>query len=175
MSAPFNQKEAIRNLQLYLRTVSLFDPTITRVPTDGIYGNDTRRAVLEFQGSRGLEPTGFVDQKTWDILYEEYLAILRATERPPSPNFFPSHSEGYTASVGEKSSFVAIIQLMLRELGIAFDSIPALSIDGIYGPATAEAVRAFQRAALLEESGEVDLQTYNRLNSAFIALGAYGN
>ena len=52
----------------------------------------------------------------------------------------------------------------------AFDEIGELAIDGIYGKATADAVSAFQRASLLEVTGEVDLETYNRLSRALIGI-----
>ena len=62
---------------------------------------------------------------------------------------------------------------MLRELSQIFDEIPPLEIDGSFGEATAEAVRAFQRASLLDVTGRVDIQTYNRLIRAFHSISAY--
>ena len=50
------------------------------------------------------------------------------------------------------------------------DEIDELEIDGIFGKATEDAVSAFQRASLLEVTGEVDLETYNRLSRAFIGI-----
>jgi peptidoglycan hydrolase-like protein with peptidoglycan-binding domain len=61
---------------------------------------------------------------------------------------------------------------MLRELSADFDEIGELVIDGIYGKATADAVSAFQRASLLDVTGEVDLETYNRLSRALIGISA---
>lgn len=173
MPTPLNQTDAIRNLQVYLRALSFFDPRISRVPTDGIYGNGTRRAVLEFQRSRGLRESGTVDLETWNAIYDEYLSLLRASERERSPSFFPTHSDRYVAKEGERSSFVAVIQLMLRELSSIFDTIPLLDIDGAYGENTKNAVLAFQEASLLEVTGEVDIETYNRLSNAFIASSLY--
>ncbi len=168
-----NLKEAIRNLQLYLRTLSFFDTRIERVPIDGLYDSDTQKAVASFQRTRGLPETSVVDKVTWDALYEEYLAIKRATERQPSPSFFPTTPSGYITELGEKSAFVAIVQLMLRELSVIFDEIPELEIDGIYGSRTADAVSAFQKASLLDVTGKVDLETYNRLNNAFLSISSY--
>ena len=91
----------------------------------------------------------------------------------PSPSFFPLSPYGYEAELGEKSAFVAIAQIMLRELRVIFDEIPDLIIDGIFGEATAEAVRAFQRASLLDVTGRIDLESYNRLARAFHSISAY--
>lgn len=172
MPVPNNLSDAIRNLQTYLREISFYDSSIPRVPIDGLYDTDTRAAVLEFQRTRGLEPSSNVDKETWDAIYDEYRAIKRANTRERTPSFFPDHTPSYVARMGEKSSFVAIVQLMLRELSADFDEIGELAIDGIYGKATADAVSAFQRASLLEVTGEVDLETYNRLSRALIGISA---
>lgn len=172
MPVPNNLSDAIRNLQTYLREISFYDSSIPRVPVDALYDTDTRAAVLEFQRTRGLEASSNVDKETWDAIYDEYRAIKRANTRERTPSFFPDHAPGYVARMGEKSSFVAIVQLMLRELSAVFDEIGELAIDGIYGKATADAVSAFQRASLLEVTGEVDLETYNRLSRALIGISA---
>lgn len=173
MTSPLNLNQAIRNLQLYLRTISFFDDRIERVPIDGIFDSRTEAAVASFQRTRGLPESAIVDRATWDAIYEEYLVLERTQERESSPSFFPSVPYDYEASLGEKSSFVAILQIMLRELSQIFDEIPPLEIDGSFGEATAEAVRAFQRASLLDVTGRVDLQTYNRLIRAFHSISAY--
>ena len=171
---PLNLQEAISNLQTYLRAISFFDERITRVPIDDIYDSQTQRAVADFQRTRGLPESSVVDKNTWDAIHDEYLQIKRATERLPSPSFFPSEPEGYVSKIGEKSSFVAIVQLMLRELSVIFDGIPELVIDGVFGNATETAIKEFQKASMLEVTGEIDLQTYNRLNNAFLSI-AYLN
>lgn len=170
MPAPNNLNDAIRNLQTYLREISFYDSSIPRVPIDGLYDSSTRAAVREFQLSRGLNVTGNVDKDTWDAIFGEYLTLKRENTRERQDSFFPDHAGGYVARAGEKSSFVAIVQLMLRELSADFDEIGELEIDGIFGKATEDAVSAFQRASLLEVTGEVDLETYNRLSRAFIGI-----
>lgn len=170
---PLNLEDAIKNLQTYLRAISFFDGRIPRVPIDGIYESDTKKAVEAFQRTRGLPESGIVDKATWDAVYEEYLEIKRATERPPSPSFFPTTPSDYVSREGEKSSFVAIVQLLLRELSVLFDGIPELTVDGIFGPETKRAVEEFQRVSMLEPTGEVDLETYNRLNNAFLSISPY--
>mgnify|MGYP003298396464 CR=1 FL=1 len=173
MTNPLNLNQAIRNLQLYLRTISFFDERIERVPIDGIFDSVTASAVASFQRTRGLPETAIVDRATWDAIFEEYLALQRAEVREPSPSFFPLTPYGYEAQIGETSAFVAIAQIMLRELRVIFDEIPDLVIDGIFGETTAEAVRAFQRASLLDVTGRIDLETYNRLVRAFHSVSAY--
>lgn len=167
MDKPLNLNEAILNLQRYLRAISFVDDRITRVPADGIFGGDTLRAVEEYQRTRGLPDTGIVDKRTWDALYAEYRELNTLTERPPSPSFFPSSPEGYEAAIGERSSFVALLQLLLRELKTVYDDLPEISIDGIFGSETESAVKLFQELNGLPANGRADLATWNRLISEF--------
>jgi peptidoglycan hydrolase-like protein with peptidoglycan-binding domain len=52
----------VRQLQLLLAARGV------DVRVDGSYDKDTAKAVTEFQGSAGLEPTGVVDTATWSAL-----------------------------------------------------------------------------------------------------------
>ena len=163
MNQPLNYEDAVRNLQRYLRTISFYDDRITRVPTDGIYDSDTRKAVSEFQSTRGLRPTGIVDRKTFDMIFKEFSQIIEANDRSNNTNLFPNNPQNYEASLGEESSFVAIIQLILRELSIIYDNIPELEISGVYNKETEAAVKEFQKLSGLSPTGKVNLQTWNRL------------
>ena len=42
---------------------------------DGIYGEDTRQAVLAFQRNKSLPQTGIVDEAVWEALYQAYTGI----------------------------------------------------------------------------------------------------
>lgn len=163
MNQPLNYEDAVRNLQRYLRTISFYDDRITRVPTDGIYDSDTRKAVSGFQATRGLRPTGIVDRKTFDMIFKEFSQIIEANDRSNNTNLFPSNPQNYEAALGEESSFVAIIQLILRELSIIYDNIPELEISGVYNEETEAAVKEFQKLSGLSPTGNVNLQTWNRL------------
>ena len=55
--------DRIKELQARLTQLDWFAEKIT-----GFYGSVTAQAVQGFQGKHGLEPTGAVDQKTWDAL-----------------------------------------------------------------------------------------------------------
>lgn len=168
MDTPLNLNEAILNLQRYLRAISFVDERITRVPTDGIFGSDTLRAVEEYQRTRGLPDTGIVDKRTWDTLFDEYRRLTTQTERPPTPSLFPAYPELYEAAVGERSAFVALLQLLLRELKAVYDGLPEIEADGIYGANTEGAVRIFQELNGLTPNGRTDSATWNRLISEFL-------
>ena len=93
MDKPLNLQDAILNLQRYLRALSFVDSRLPRVPLDGLFDSETRRAVEIYQRTRDLPETGIVDKTTWDTLFNEYLALEKASQRSPTPNFFPEYPD----------------------------------------------------------------------------------
>lgn len=63
----------VYRLQEYLRRVSLVNQNIPNIALDGIFGSETKKAVMSFQKEYGLEVTGIVDGEMWDKLYNEYM------------------------------------------------------------------------------------------------------
>lgn len=167
MDTPLNLQDAILNLQRYLRAISFIDSRITRVPIDGLFDSDTQRAVSEYQRTRGIAETGIVDKNTWDSIFNEYKAITQSQDRSPSVNFFPPYPKSYEAVLGEKSSFIAMVQLILRELSVIYDDFPEIAMTGVFDAPTEEAVKIFQIASGLEPTGRIDLLTWNRLGRDF--------
>lgn len=80
--------EKVRLLQYMLSVLSTYIPTIPPLNIDGIYGQNTRSAVLAAQRRFGLPETGTVGAQTWDAIYDQYSGIetssLRSTENFPS-------------------------------------------------------------------------------------------
>ena len=159
MAQPLNLQDAIFNLQKYLRAISFADTRVSRPPLDGIFDTATEDAVRSFQSSRGINANGLVDRATWDAIYEEYKALALAEELP----FFPTAPADYAARLGEESSFVSIIQILLQELSSVYDVFEAVEITGIFDTATEQAIKELQRASGLEITGELDRNTYRRL------------
>ena len=81
---------------------------------------------------------------------------------------FPQ-KEGFTVKTGERHDLVTVIQLMLCELKVWYDCFGEVTPAGIYDGATEEAVRAYQKAAGLDETGCVDVVTWNRLAEEYNA------
>lgn len=63
----------VYRLQEYLRRVSLVNQNIPNITLDGIFGSETKKAVMSFQKEYGPEVTGIVDDEMWDKLYNEYI------------------------------------------------------------------------------------------------------
>jgi len=109
------------------------------IPTDGIFGPQTRRAVRTFQARHGLTVDGIVGPQT-----RASLAKAQGSER-----------DGSLLRLGSRGTAVAALQ---RALGI-----PA---DAIFGPHTRRAVRAFQARHGLRVDGIVGPETRGTLRRA---------
>lgn len=159
MEQPLNLQDAIYNLQKYLRAISFADSRVSRPPLDGIFDSATEESVRSFQATRELNPNGLVNRATWDAIYDEYKALSLVEELP----FFPSTPTNYVARLGEKSSFISIIQILLQELSSVYDALEAVEITGVFDSATEQAIKELQQASGLDVTGELDRSTYKRL------------
>ena len=65
------------------------------------------------------------------------------------------------------------LQRYLRRIAQADDRIPVISVDGIYGAETAQAVQAFQQAYGLPASGQADRLTWQALLEVYRAVREY--
>lgn len=85
-----NLREQVSFLQYLLSILSQFYLDIPFVNIDGVFGNQTRNAVIALQKSAGLPETGSVDEATWDVLVERFLGIDRTVLL--NNNVFPFQS-----------------------------------------------------------------------------------
>ena len=160
-------QSAVYNLQRYLRQLSYADPRISAPPQDGIFDEKTKKSLTEFQRAHSLIPSGVADRETWDMLYSEYLLSTALYSPPRALDVFPRVPDGYAVSLGDEFFLVSIIQFLLNELRIIYDSFIPLFINGVYDEATAANVRNFQRKNRIADSGKVDKETWNALVRAY--------
>ena len=79
-TAAENLKDAVEQMQEQLNAISNNYPLIPRIAVDGIYGEDTQKAVEVFQDIFNLPVTGIVDYRTWYKIQEIYVAVSRIAE-----------------------------------------------------------------------------------------------
>ena len=120
--------------------------------TTGTYDPATREAVSGFQGKRGFEETGVVDQRTWTRLVE-------MTEQPTHDQLFNVLHPGPTIyGPGATGEEVRAVQSRLVQIAWLFGDV-----TGTYDPATTEAVRGFQAKRGIPVTGDIDQRTMDRL------------
>lgn len=175
MAREFTETQAIRNLQRYLRQLSFFDDNLPEIPIDGVFDTETRQAVEMFQKKRGLPVTGEADRVTWDAIFAEYLRSVSATAKPDAVDIFFRRPVPTFIRAGDTGFHVAAVQYMLNEVLLFYGETPQITTDGSYGQQTADGVREFQRYASLPLTGEVDLETWNRLTALYNELFREGN
>ncbi len=67
--------QSVSALQYLLSILNEFIYSVPPLAIDGIYGPQTRQAVVAAQQALGLQPTGVVNSSTWMRIYDEYLGI----------------------------------------------------------------------------------------------------
>ena len=162
MAEKQNERDAIRNIQKYLRQLSHHDDNINPVPIDGIWESDTARAVAAFQEKNGLRVTGTVDRETWDALKLAYDKSV-AQNSPTVPIFlFPRMPQDYSVGIGDTGFLNDAVQYMIYELSSIY-FFPNFEISTVYDEKTAEAVRDFQKRNFIPQSGRVDRETWDAI------------
>lgn len=161
------ERDAILNVQTYLRHLTFHDPRLGEggsVPLDGIWDRATREALIKFQEARGLQPTGTVDRATWEILKAEYDGSV-ASNSPPVPlALFPRYPSGFVIKQGDRGYLAFTVQHLLRELErlYFFPTVPE-EPTGIYDENTAAIVRDFQKRNSIPQTGNVDRETWDAM------------
>jgi len=66
------ERPSVFLIQQALSYISLTIPLIPQISEEGIFGEETENAVIAFQNIFGLEPTGVVNEATWNELVRVY-------------------------------------------------------------------------------------------------------
>lgn len=142
----------IKTLQYYLNIVAYFYPQIPNINVDGYFGPKTKEAVIAFQEMFGLVPDGIVGRDTWKALSNAYKTSINSI-----PEEYKSEAEivypGYVLSEGITNDDVRRLQTFLEKISQAYPSIPSVTVDGVFGEKTKEAVSAIQRMYGIPVSG----------------------
>ena len=160
-------------VQVELNRIAQNYPAIPKIPVvDGIYGPQTEASVRKFQEIFDLEPDGIVGPATWYELVRLYVAVTSLAELRSQGQTFYANSWLYpnTLNVGDRGTLVRFLQYMLRMLSQFIPEIPPVEIDGIYGPSTRAAVLAAQRRFGLEQTGEVDPDTWDEIYDQYAGI-----
>lgn len=156
---PGDRGQNVRLVQFWLKIARSVYSALNDVGVDGIFGPSTTAAVKKFQSYFGLGSDGIVGRATWSKLYEVY---NDAANDLLAPNLRPGDYPG-VLRVGSSGRAVRELQFYLYILSAYQSSIPAVSIDGRFGPSTEASVRAYQKFAGLTVDGIVGRATWDSL------------
>lgn len=82
----------------------------------------------------------------------------------------PASWPGENLTIGSSGDKVRQIQEQLDRIAQVYTAIPRIAADGIYGPATEGAVRAFQSTFGLPVTGIIDYRTWYKISELYVAI-----
>lgn len=157
-----SQGVGVKTIQYYLNILAYFNPNLSALPLDGIYGPETTNAVRIFQQYYGLPVTGVMNTATWNVLNRIYSETVEFLPQGYSGNFAKLYP-GYLLTEGMSGENVRDLQSYLSLIGRNLDAIPEIPVTGYFGTQTREAVTAFQNAFGLTPNGAVGAVTWNTI------------
>lgn len=159
-------------IQTELNRISRNYPAIPRIAqVDGIFGARTEAAVRKFQEIFNLQIDGIVGQSTWYELVRLYTAVTNLSELHSQGQTYYSIAWAQTPiQNGDRGIRVEQLQYMLRILSSYIAQIPRITVDGIFGSQTENAVRAAQKYYGLPETGQVNYRTWEEIYNQFIGI-----
>ena len=167
--------EAVLRIQTMLNRISRDYPAIPKVqPVDGIFGEGTEQAVIKFQQIFSLTPDGIVGSATWYKLVFLYVGVLDLAELVSEGQTFYANAIPLEFSdvvaPGDTGEEVRVIQYLLSVVSEFYSNVPPVAVDGVYGPATRQAVLAVQQMAGLPQDGVVGEQTWQALYRLYAGI-----
>ncbi len=157
-------------IQRKINRISANYPGIPRIePADGFFGPDTTESIKIFQEVFGLTSDGIVGRATWNEIQFIYNAVKKLYSVSSEGLKLSDVTTRYTEvlSEGDNSEGVAVIQYYLSYIALFVPSVIATAYDGSFGPATANAVRSFQKTYGLAETGIVDRATFDSMENVY--------
>ena len=149
---------AIESVQNYLRTVG--NPDIFVAPT-GIFDENTRLSVIDFQGRNGLTESGVVDRITFELLFAAFVAL---TERERIRNTVDSFIS-FPVLPGSFSDAMIHLNRMLLNLLNHYGVPHNLRYSNFYSENTSRAVKEARRIYLMDSEDLIDEELYARMVS----------
>ncbi len=117
-------------------------------------------------GSKALGDQGYSTIEILRYFYGNNMYINTAQEISGIPSSWP----GYTLTQGSTGDKVRQMQEQINVIADAYPAVPRVTVDGIYGPGTAEAVREIQSVFGLPVTGETDYSTWYKISEIYVGV-----
>ena len=152
--------EAVKSLQQKLIALGYLSGS-----ADGIFGQNTQKAVIAFQSAKGLTASGTADTATLNALSSASTSSSTGT----SGTSTSTSNEASLLKKGDSGEAVKTLQQNLISLGYLTGEV-----DGQFGSATKSAVTAFQAASGLRTDGQAGEKTLEAIADAVKAVSNAG-
>ena len=166
---------AVFTLQRQLNRITKDYPFLGKLTVDGVFGSRMAATVRAFQKQFNLTSDGMVGRQTWYKISYIYVSVkdlaeLTSEGEVSSGTLSDGTWGGTVLRTGSTGSAVEQLQFWLNTLAQYESSIPSLTVDGVYGTGTANAVRAFQRKYGLTVDGVVGRATWTEVYDQFRSI-----
>ena len=166
---------SVFTLQRQLNRITKDYPFLGLLTVDGIFGSSMTSTVKKFQKQFNLTADGVVGRQTWYKISYIYVSVkdlaeLTSEGETASGTLSDGSWGGTTLRQGSTGSAVEQVQFWLNTLAQYDSAIPSVTVDGVYGTGTANAVRAFQRRYGLTVDGVMGQNTWNELYDEFRSI-----
>lgn len=155
-----DKKSAVREIQRYLFVLSDRKyKSIPRIPIDGIFDEETKAAVIEYQTVKFLTPSGIVDLETFNSLYEDYMLVV--------DNFYTNDyiigDSSFPLSENDQNEDVRALHLIINELRKSYPQIKNVGTGAYFSRRTGDAIEQLRELFIFPSSRAVDKELYRRL------------
>ena len=166
---------AVFTLQRQLNRITKDYPFLGKLTVDGVFGAKMTATVKAFQKQFNLTADGVVGRQTWYKISYIYVSVkdlaeLTSEGEVSSGTLSDGTWGGTVLRTGSTGSAVEQLQFWLNTLAQYESAIPSVTVDGVFGSGTANAVRAFQRKYGLTVDGVVGRATWTEVYDQFRSI-----
>lgn len=149
----------------YLSRPDVRQPILTQY-CDGRRVSCREKGWMTQWGSCDLGERGYSPIEILRYFYGDTMYINTAEQISGIPASWP----GYDLTIGASGEKVRQVQEQLDAIATVYTAIPHIAPDGIYGPATAAAVREFQSIFGLPVTGVIDFRTWYKISHIYVGI-----
>lgn len=149
----------------YLSRPEVKQPILTQY-CDGKMVTCLERGWMTQWGSCDLGERGYSPIEILRYFYGDDMYINTADQIAGIPASWP----GYDLTIGSSGQKVQQVQEQLDAIATVYTAIPHITPDGIFGPATAAAVREFQSIFGMPVTGVIDFRTWYRISHIYVGI-----
>jgi peptidoglycan hydrolase-like protein with peptidoglycan-binding domain len=168
-----DKQSIVAYIQRLLRDLDFFGNGSSPYVINGIYTDETKNAVREFQEAYELEPTGLVDYDTWELLNYIHRTELE-NQMGARPVMLVPSSRPFLIEPYAVDDIMYVIQYMLNQVSTVYDELGEISLTGVFDDETQNAIRIFKRKNLLDDEPIIDAKALNALFTEYEAIISSG-
>ena len=137
----------------------------------GVYDENTRLSVTDFQRKNGIGVTGIVDYETFNLLYREFVFINEKTSLNKRLGSFTD----FPILPGYMGDAMIHLNRSMRRLLDYYGFSHRLRESNFYSEETARAVGILRSVYIMEEKELIDEELYVRIIKDHDSIGRFNN